>query len=85
MAAGVLGGGIGLDAARARGLARGARRALDPELPQPRVLSSVDGELSLRLTGIPGVVDMNAPKPVRTYTFDGLVPGYTWEIGPATR
>jgi FtsP/CotA-like multicopper oxidase with cupredoxin domain len=80
VAAGVLGGGIGLDAARARGLARGARPALDPELPQPRVLSSVDGELSLRLTGIPGVVDMNAPKPVRTYTFDGLVPGYTWEM-----
>ncbi len=25
---------------------------------------------------------MGAPKPVRTYTFDGVVPGYTWELRP---
>ena len=23
---------------------------------------------------------MGAPKPVRTYTYDGVVPGYTWEL-----
>jgi FtsP/CotA-like multicopper oxidase with cupredoxin domain len=54
----------------------------EPELPQPRVLSSRDGELSVRLTTRRGVVDMNAPKLVRTNTFDGVVPGYTWELRP---
>lgn len=57
-------------------------RASQPEFPQPTALRSVDGELSVRLTGKPGVVDMRAPKLVRTYTFDGIVPGYTWEIRP---
>jgi FtsP/CotA-like multicopper oxidase with cupredoxin domain len=53
-----------------------------PELPQPRVLSSRDGELSVRLTTRRGIVDMNAPKLVKTNTFDGVVPGYTWELRP---
>jgi FtsP/CotA-like multicopper oxidase with cupredoxin domain len=61
---------------------RGLRVPREPELPQPGVLCSVDGELKVRLTGVPGVVDMNAPKLVRTYTFNGLVPGYTWELRP---
>ena len=48
----------------------------------PRVLRSHDGLLSVRLTGRPGVVDMRAAKPVRTYTYNNVVPGYTWEIRP---
>jgi FtsP/CotA-like multicopper oxidase with cupredoxin domain len=54
----------------------------EPRLPQPIVLRSSDGELGARLTGRPGMVKMNAPKLVKTYTFDGVVPGYTWEVRP---
>src|SRR5882724_9710376 len=53
-----------------------------PGLPAPRVLRSRDGELSVRLTAQRGVVDMNAPRLVQTYTFDRVVPGHTWEIRP---
>jgi FtsP/CotA-like multicopper oxidase with cupredoxin domain len=82
VAAGALaGGGRTLNAA---GLSRRSGHMLGvgrpPWLPQPRVLSSADGELSVRLVGVPGVVDMNAPKMVRTYTLGGHVPGYTWEL-----
>ncbi|MGH7922808.1 MAG: multicopper oxidase family protein, partial [Candidatus Dormibacteraceae bacterium] len=34
------------------------------------------------LTARPGTVDMRAPRAVRTYTYDNIVPGYTWEIRP---
>jgi FtsP/CotA-like multicopper oxidase with cupredoxin domain len=51
-------------------------------LRQPIAISSRDGELAVRLTGRAGVVQMNAPKLVKTYTFDGIVPGYTWEVRP---
>jgi FtsP/CotA-like multicopper oxidase with cupredoxin domain len=70
------GGGADLEAAAAR------RPRHEASLPQPRVLSSRHGELSVRLTGRPAVVDMNAPELVHTYTFNGVVPGYTWEIRP---
>ena len=50
------------------------------EFPEPRVLSSVDGELLVALTPRAGLVDMGAPKLVRTYTYNNVVPGYTWEI-----
>jgi len=43
-------------------------------LPTPRVLKSIDGLLAVWLTARPGVVDMRAPRPVRTYTFDNVVP-----------
>jgi FtsP/CotA-like multicopper oxidase with cupredoxin domain len=61
---------------------RPARRPQAVQLPQPTVLSSSDGELAVTLTGRPGVVDMNAPELVTTYTFDGVVPGHTWEVRP---
>jgi FtsP/CotA-like multicopper oxidase with cupredoxin domain len=61
---------------------RKPRKPRQPELPQPRVLSSRDGELSVVMTGRRGFVDMNAPKLVNTYTLNGVVPGYTWELRP---
>ena len=50
------------------------------ELRHPRVLRSRHRRLHVQLTCRPGVVHMGAPKPVRTYTYDGVVPGYTWEL-----
>jgi FtsP/CotA-like multicopper oxidase with cupredoxin domain len=50
------------------------------ELRHPRVLRSRHGRLHVNLTCRPAIVDMGAPKPVRTYTYDGVVPGYTWEL-----
>jgi FtsP/CotA-like multicopper oxidase with cupredoxin domain len=50
------------------------------ELRHPRVLRSRHRRLHVRLTCRPGVVHMGAPHPVRTYTYDGVVPGYTWEL-----
>ena len=52
------------------------------ELPQPQVLKSVNGTLDLTTTAQPAVVDMGAGHPVSTYAFDGVVPGYTWELNP---
>jgi FtsP/CotA-like multicopper oxidase with cupredoxin domain len=52
------------------------------ELLIPRVLTSTDGELAVRLTAQRGMVDMRAPRPVSTYTYDNAVPGYTWDIRP---
>ena len=52
------------------------------ELPQPRLLRSADGVLDVRLTAAPAVVDMGAPGLVKTYTWNKVVPGYTWEIRP---
>jgi FtsP/CotA-like multicopper oxidase with cupredoxin domain len=50
------------------------------ELPQPKSIKSIDGVLSVTLTAMPGVVDMGAPRPVTTLTYDGAVPGYTWDV-----
>jgi FtsP/CotA-like multicopper oxidase with cupredoxin domain len=50
------------------------------EVRPPAVLRSHHGRLRVKLTCRPAVVDMGAPKPVRTYTYDGIVPGYTWEL-----
>ncbi|HST38848.1 MAG TPA: multicopper oxidase family protein [Conexibacter sp.] len=57
-----------------------AAQALGPELRRPRVLRSRRGRLDVKLVCKPGVVDMGAPAPVRTWTYDGLVPGNTWEL-----
>lgn len=51
-------------------------------LPQPQVVRSHGGLLDTTLTATPGVVDMGAPQPVTTYTYDRVVPGRTWEIDP---
>ena len=50
------------------------------ELPQPTVRSSVGNVLSVPLEAKPGIIDMGAPQMVRTYTFDGIVPGATWDL-----
>ena len=59
-----------------------ARVAVAPqvELPQPRVLRSRGGHLHVNLVCRRASVQMGAPVPVRTYTYDGVVPGYTWEL-----
>jgi FtsP/CotA-like multicopper oxidase with cupredoxin domain len=58
----------------------GGRPAPARALPAPRVLSSAHGELRVDLTARPGLVDMGAPRLVRTYTYNHVVPGYTWEV-----
>jgi FtsP/CotA-like multicopper oxidase with cupredoxin domain len=50
--------------------------------PQPHALTSQGGELNVTLTAKQAVVDMNAPQKITTVTFDGIVPGYTWELQP---
>jgi FtsP/CotA-like multicopper oxidase with cupredoxin domain len=87
-----IGLGVGAATAGALGgsvLARGSQEALAAvtgrigrELPQPRVLRSAHGELAVQLTTRPGVVDMGAPQLVRTWTYNGAVPGYTWDVRP---
>ena len=52
------------------------------ELPQPSILRSADGVLATTLNARPATVDMRAGQPVSTYTYDGVVPGRTWEISP---
>jgi FtsP/CotA-like multicopper oxidase with cupredoxin domain len=83
-AAGALAGSLDTaqraQAARALGDWLARRRPI--ELPQPRVLRSSHHELNVRLTTRPGVVDVGAPRLVRTYTYDGVVPSYTWDIDP---
>ncbi|HEY7036751.1 MAG TPA: multicopper oxidase domain-containing protein [Thermomicrobiales bacterium] len=59
-----------------------ARASTAVELPQPKVRTSVNGQLALTLTAMPGIVEMGAPRPVKTYTYDNAVPGYTWEVDP---
>jgi FtsP/CotA-like multicopper oxidase with cupredoxin domain len=49
-------------------------------LPQPRVLKSKDKMLHVKLTAVEAEVEMGAPRRVTTYTYDGAVPGHTWEI-----
>lgn len=49
---------------------------------QPEVVSSVDGVLALTLTAQVATVDIGAAQPVTTYTYDGIVPGRTWEVRP---
>jgi FtsP/CotA-like multicopper oxidase with cupredoxin domain len=56
------------------------RPARPGAFPTPRVLSSEGGELRVALTARPGIVDLGAPRLVRTYTYNNTVPGYTWEV-----
>ncbi len=52
------------------------------ELPQPGSIKSADGVLAVTLTAMPGVVEMGVPSPVTTLTYDGVVPGHTWDVQP---
>jgi FtsP/CotA-like multicopper oxidase with cupredoxin domain len=52
------------------------------ELQSPFALKSQNGKLKLKLVCKPAVVDMDAVKLVRTNTYDGVVPGYTWVLRP---
>ncbi len=80
LAAGVLDGeSAGRVSAQAGSVTQGAARR-PRALPQPAVLRSSRGVLGVRLTAVPAVVDMGAPRLVRTYTWNKVVPGPTWEI-----
>jgi FtsP/CotA-like multicopper oxidase with cupredoxin domain len=50
--------------------------------PQPQARRSEGGVLDTTLRAVPATVDMGAAKPVTTWTYDGIVPGYTWEVVP---
>jgi FtsP/CotA-like multicopper oxidase with cupredoxin domain len=89
----VLGYGAGIAGATYAGLAAKQRNELAHRagpagpvtprpagFPAPRVLSSAGGELRVALTARRGIVDLGAPRLVRTYTYDNVVPGYTWEV-----
>lgn len=58
----------------------GAQQGLP--IRQPQVLRRADGELAVSLRATTASVDLNAPKAARTYTFNGTVPGQTWELEP---
>jgi FtsP/CotA-like multicopper oxidase with cupredoxin domain len=77
--AGAMGGWVA-----ARGRSGGsARPAAGPrELPQPPLRRSRDGTLNVRLTCQNAVVDVGAPKLIHTMTYNGEIPGYTWELQP---
>jgi FtsP/CotA-like multicopper oxidase with cupredoxin domain len=49
---------------------------------QPAVRRSRRRVLDVTLTAVPGVVDIGAARPVTTHTYDGGLPGATWEIDP---
>jgi FtsP/CotA-like multicopper oxidase with cupredoxin domain len=75
----------GISAGWGKALAQtpGAEPSAPPiDLPQPEVIAGQGGLLDLTLTCTPATVDMNAPRSVSTYTYDGIVPGRTWEILP---
>ena len=71
---GWLSGRQALEVAAARDLAH------QHELRQPRVLRSRRKRLRVHLRCRRSVVRMGAPQRVRTYTYNGVVPGHTWEL-----
>ena len=56
-----------------------------PELAPPPVVSSKDGVLRTTLTAQRAKVDIGAPALVDTMTYDGALPGPTWELRPGDR
>src|SRR6266516_4568153 len=72
-------GGVRLPRLPGRTLAAGRQARA---LPQPRVLRSANGELTVRLVATPAVVDVGASQSVTTYTYDSVLPGSTWEVHP---
>lgn len=49
---------------------------------QPAVRRSRRRVLDVTLTAVPGVVGIGAARPVTTHTYDGGLPGATWEVDP---
>lgn len=59
----------------------GASDDLD-EMVQPRMLRSRQGRLDVTLTATPALVDIGATQLFSTYTYDRIIPGYTWRLRP---
>ncbi|MBB3036717.1 multicopper oxidase family protein [Hoyosella altamirensis] len=72
-------GGAAVSCASMRDEADGDRADPD-EFHVPEVVRSADGVLAVSLTSVVASVDMGAERPVTTYTYDGMVPGRTWEV-----
>jgi FtsP/CotA-like multicopper oxidase with cupredoxin domain len=53
-----------------------------PEVTAPEVISSSDGVLNATLNAYITEVEMGVGHPVTTYTYNGVVPGQTWEVSP---
>ncbi len=80
-AAGAAGGALPAGAASAATQQRRRRAGAGPmELPQPLPQKSQGGILPVQLVAKRAMVDMGAAKLVNTYTFNGVVPGYTWDL-----
>ena len=67
------------------GMAPGTAAAPLPELAPPPVVSSESGVLRTTLTAQRAKVDIGAPALVDTMTYDGALPGPTWELRPGDR
>src|SRR5580700_5588850 len=81
----VLSYSLGIGAAAAAGIMRKdddarARAAAARPFHAPRVLRSAGGLLDVALTARTALVDVGARRPADTYTYDGLLPGRTWEV-----
>src|SRR5580698_1174179 len=81
----VLSYSLGIGAAAAAGIMRKgddarARAAAARPFHAPRVLRSSGGLLDVALTARPALVDVGARRPADTYTYNGLLPGRTWEV-----
>lgn len=59
-----------------------ATRGPGAPLRAPEVRASSGGILDLDLVARPSTVEVRAAKPVATWTYDGVVPGHTWEVRP---
>ena len=53
-----------------------------PEVIAPVVVTSSSGSLDATLNARVAVVEMGVGHPVSTYTYNGIVPGETWEVSP---
>jgi FtsP/CotA-like multicopper oxidase with cupredoxin domain len=56
--------------------------ALGAELVNPPMSTPTDGRLTGSLTAKIAEVDVGVGRMVRTYTYDGMLPGRTWELRP---
>lgn len=58
------------------------RRTRGEELANPPMASAEEGSLARTLTAKIADVDIGVGRTVRTYTYDGALPGRTWELRP---